>query len=137
MPKERSAPRVALLSVLVLGVLLSLAPSAAAGPPNTSSANCTITTTGPFLYAGMVFPDIEVRCDSEVNRIRVEGVLEMDGVQVDAGVRDCRKTARCTLSVDLRAADQPGDQTWCASASATIGGKESVGSSSSCETADF
>lgn len=118
--------------------LMSLVPilvfgnSAALSAPRTAS--CTISASGPILYAGMVIPDILVRCDSEVNRIRIEGVLEMDGVQVGAARRDCRKTDQCHLSVDLRTSDQSGDQTWCVHASATVGGKDYVGAASSCET---
>lgn len=117
---------VSLLPLLTFGGAATLS---ASGTPN-----CSITASGPVLYAGMVFPDILVRCDSEVNRIRIEGVLEMDGVQVGTARRDCRKTDQCRLSVDLRTSDKPDDQTWCGHASATVSGKDSVGRASSCET---
>lgn len=119
---------------VILCAMVGLALASSTALSAAHAASCTISATGPFLYAGLVIPEAEVQCESALNRIRIEGVLEMDGVQVGAARRDCRKTANCQLSPDLRAADQPGDQVWCVQVSATVGGKGNVGSATSCAT---
>jgi hypothetical protein len=102
-----------------------------------SSADCRAVAAGPFLYAGMVFPDGAVECSGAVSRIRVSGVLTRDGVAVESARRDCRNTSACRLSVDLAHVDSPGDQRWCARISGSVAGGSAVPEATVCEEATF
>lgn len=107
-----------------------------AGSASASHQDCRITASGPFFYAGMVFPSTVVECDMVKPRIRIETALTMDGVEVDRSRRDCRKTDICHLEVDVSATDQPGNQVWCTFTTGWVG-NHLVGHASSCESEEF
>jgi hypothetical protein len=125
--------------VRLLPVLLALAavvaPGASADRPAVSST-CTLAAAGPFFYAGDVFHDASVRCDTPQRRLRIDAVLTRDGVAVASASRSCRTASTCIISVDALAPDIPGNQTWCVSASGSVGSTP-VGRAESCESEDF
>ena len=111
-------------------------PSSPAGSASATHQDCRITASGPFFYAGMVFPSTVVECDTVKPRIRIEAALTMDGVEVDRSRRDCRKTDICHLEVDVSATDQPGNQVWCTFTTGWVQ-NHLVGHASSCESEEF
>lgn len=125
--------------VRLLPVLLALAvvvaPGASADRPPVSST-CTLAAAGPFFYAGDVFPDASVRCDTPQRRLRIDAVLTRDGVAVASASRSCRNASTCIISVDASAPDLPGDQTWCVSTSGSVSSTP-LGTAESCESKDF
>jgi hypothetical protein len=125
--------------VRLLPVLLAFAafaaPGASADRPPVNSA-CTLAAAGPFFYAGDVFPEASVRCDTPQRRLRIDAVLTRDGVAVATATRTCRNASTCIVSVDASAPDLPGDQVWCVSTSGSVG-LASLGTAESCEREDF
>lgn len=112
---------VAVISVLLtLGLtLVLLQPKPASAAPD----DCTMTVQGPFFYAGMVFPVIEVRCDTVKKSIRIYAALDMDGSQVATSSRICRRTSSCITGLasdGIFAMDVEGDQSWCKNGAAVI-----------------
>jgi hypothetical protein len=91
----------------------------------------------------MVFPVIEVRCDSVKQTIRIDGALDMDGSQVAQSGRTCRRTNNCVTGLakdGIFVHDIPGDQLWCGRGSATVRSKEGSRSftvQTSCESDSF
>jgi hypothetical protein len=79
--------------VLVTALLATVFPMAV--PASADHDDCRISAGSPFLYAGMIFPDSVVECDSVKSRIRIETALTRDGVEVDRGRRDCRRRSVC------------------------------------------
>ena len=105
--------------------------------------DCTLTVSGPFIYVDMVFPVIEVRCDSVKQTIRIEAALDMNGSQVAQSSRTCRRTNKCVTGLakdGIFVHDVPGDQRWCGRGSATVRTKEgsrSFPEQTSCESDSF
>ncbi|HEV8420419.1 MAG TPA: hypothetical protein VGR13_03580 [Actinomycetota bacterium] len=133
--------QVGLASVLlVLVPLLLLLPSRQA---SAAHSDCTLSVSGPFFYAGMVFPVIEVKCNSVKQSIRIDASLDRDGFQVATSSRTCRKASSCITGLasdGIFAQDIPGDQLWCGHGSAfihTTGPGHSLPESTSCETDSF
>jgi hypothetical protein len=124
-----------LLPVLVAVAAVVLAPGASAdrAPANSS---CALAAAGPFFYAGDVIPEVSVRCDTAQGRLHIEAVLTRDGLAVASASRNCRNTGTCIISVDALAPDLPGNQTWCVSATGSVGSTP-LGTVESCESEDF
>jgi hypothetical protein len=105
--------------------------------------DCTLTVSGPFIYVDMVFPVIEVRCDSVKQTIHIEAALDMDGSQVAQSSRTCRKTNKCVTGLasdGIFVHDVPGDQLYCGRGSAKVRTKEgsrSFPEQTSCESDSF
>lgn len=130
-----------LASVLIaVSLALVLVPSR---PAAAVHEDCTFTVSGPFIYVDMVFPVIEVTCDSVKQSIRIEAALDMDGSQVATSNRTCRRTNRCVTGLardGIFAHDIPGDQLWCGRGSASVRSKEgsrSFPEQTSCESDSF
>jgi hypothetical protein len=132
--KKEVSMVVRLLPVL-LALAAVLAPGASADRPP-ASWSCTVAAAGPFFYAGDVIPDTSVSCATPQRRLQIEAVLTRDGVPVASASRSCRNAGTCIISVDALAPDIPGNQTWCVSASGSVG-STSVGRAESCESEDF
>jgi hypothetical protein len=124
-----------LLPVLVAVAAVVLAPGASAGRAPASSS-CALAAAGPFFYAGDIIPEASVRCDTAQRRLHVEAVSTRDGVAVASAGRSCRNASTCIISVDASAPDLPGNQTWCVSASGSVGSAP-LGTVESCESEDF
>jgi hypothetical protein len=127
-------------------MVLALSTSLAVLSPTSASAqedDCTLTVSGPFFYAGLVSPNIDVACGSVKKSIRVNATLSQDGVQVAAASRTCRQASRCILGLasdGIFVLDVPGDQRWCGTGSATIrgkGGGQVLPPEGSCESDTF
>lgn len=105
--------------------------------------DCTMTVSGPFIYVDMVFPVIEVRCNSVKQTIHLEAVLNRGGSQVAQSSRTCRKTNKCVTGLasdGIFVHDIPGDQRYCGRGSATVRSKEgsrSFPAQTSCESDSF
>jgi hypothetical protein len=126
--------------LMVVGLALILLPSRQA---SAAHEDCTMSVSGPFFYAGMVFPVIEVKCDSVKQTIRIDAALDMDGSQVAKSSRTCRRTSSCVTGLardGIFAMDIPGDQHWCGRGSATIrsnGSTRFFPETTSCESESF
>jgi hypothetical protein len=126
-----------LVSVGVALILIQQKPASAA--PN----DCTLTVSGPFFYAGMVFPVIEVECDTVKRSIRIDAALDMDGSQVATSRRICRRTNHCVTGLasdGIFAVDVEGDQSWCGHGRAVIrtqGQAQLLPKLTSCESDTF
>jgi hypothetical protein len=132
----RSA-RLKVLVVLAIATLCAGGTALAGGVAAAASPDCSAVAAGPFLYAGMVFPDGAVECSGAAGRIRVSGMLTRDGVVVESARRDCRNTSVCRLSVDLAHVDSPGDQRWCARIGGSVAGGSAVPEATVCEEGTF
>jgi hypothetical protein len=133
--------QVGLASVLLALVpLLILLPSRQAAAAH---GDCTLSISGPFFYAGMVAPFIEVTCDSIKQSIRIDAALDRDGSEVATASRTCRKARSCWIGLardGIFAQDIPGDQLWCGHGSAfihTTGPGHSLPEATSCESDTF
>jgi hypothetical protein len=126
--------------LLALGLALFLMPARQASAAHN---DCTMSVSGPFFYAGMVFPVIEVKCDSVKQSIRIEAALDKDGFQVATSSRTCRKASSCVTGLardGIFAQDIPGDQRWCGRGSASIhtkGQTHFLPEATSCESDGF
>jgi hypothetical protein len=126
--------------MLAVGLTLILLPSRQA---SAGHDDCTLSVSGPFFYAGMVFPVVEVNCDSVKQSIRIDASLDMDGAQVATASRTCRKASSCVTGLasdGIFAQDIPGDQRWCGGGSASIhtkGPTHFLPEATSCESESF
>ena len=134
---------VALITVLLtLGLTLTLLQQE---PASASAAadDCTMTVQGPFFYAGMVFPVIEVECASVKRTIHIDAALDMDGSQVATSSRTCHRRSSCVTGLasdGIFAHDVEGDQTWCGHGSAVARSKgqtQVMPQQTSCESDPF
>jgi hypothetical protein len=102
-----------------------------------------MTVSGPFFYADMVFPVIDVTCDSVKRAIRIEAALDKDGDQVATSSRTCRNRRGCETGLasdGIFTIDEPGDQQWCGHGAAAIrtqGRAHIIPEQTSCETDSF
>jgi hypothetical protein len=126
--------------ILAMALTLILVPTRQA---SAAHDDCTFSVSGPFFYAGMVFPVLEVKCDSVKQTIRIDAALDMDGSQVAKASRTCRKASSCVTGLardGIFAMDIPGDQRWCGRGSASVrsnGSTRSFPETTSCESEDF
>lgn len=115
--------------VAVITVLLTLGLALTLLQPRPASAaadDCTMTVQGPFFYAGLVFPVIEVECDSVKRTIHIDAALDMDGSQVATSSRTCHRTSSCVTGLardGIFVHDVEGDQSWCGHGSAVVRSK--------------
>lgn len=137
-PSKRIAGLVFVPLVLSLAAVLIPSRQAAA-----AHSDCTLTVSGPFFYAGLVFPVIEVECDSVKRSIRIDAALDMDGTEVATSSRICRRASSCVTGLasdGIFTTDVPGDQLWCGRGSAAIrtqGPPHFLPEVGSCESEDF
>jgi hypothetical protein len=126
--------------ILAVGLALIVLPSRQASAVH---EDCTMSVSGPFFYAGMVSPVIEVRCDSVKQTIRIDAGLDMDGFEVAKSSRTCRNVSSCVTGLardGIFAMDIPGNQHWCGRGSASVRSKGSTRvfpELTSCESEDF
>jgi hypothetical protein len=126
--------------VLFVASTLLILPS---GDASAAHNDCRLTISGPFFYAGTVAPFAEIQCDSVKQSIQINAALDMDGSQVVARSRTCRKATSCWLGLardGVFTNDVPGNQQWCGRASGVIhttGQRHSLPQVASCETEDF
>jgi hypothetical protein len=134
-PRIPVAPTVYLVVATagILAVLVLLGPTNASGRP--TADDCRIDAQ-PFLYAGDVFADATVTCDSVKGWIKVSARLARDGVQVATQTHRCDRRSSCETSTAM-AADPPGDQVWCVEASGSVQGGRTLGSIVGCESQEF
>jgi hypothetical protein len=115
------------VGVIAVMLTLGLTPTLFQQRPASAAANdCTMTVQGPFFYAGMVFPVIEVECDSVNRTIHIDAALDMDGSQVATSSRTCHRTSSCVTGLardGIFAHDVEGDQRWCGHGSAVARSK--------------
>jgi hypothetical protein len=117
-----SLKRVAALASLLAAVVVTLV-ALPARPAAAAHGDCTMTVSGPFFYADMVFPVIEVTCDSVKRAIRIAAALDMDGTEVATSSRTCRRTDHCVTGLasdGIFVMDHEGDQHWCGRGSAAV-----------------
>jgi hypothetical protein len=131
----------ALASVLAAAaVILVVLPARQA---SAAHGDCTMTVSGPFFYADMVFPVIEVNCESVKRAIRIDASLDRDGTEVATSSRTCRRTDHCVTGLasdGIFAMDEPGDQRWCGHGTAGIrsqGRTHVIPEATSCESESF
>jgi hypothetical protein len=127
------------MALLALGTILAVVK---ATPATAAQNDCTLTVSGPFFYAGLVSPNVEVACGSVRKSIRVDATLSQDGVQVAAESRTCHQASRCILGLasdGIFVFDVPGNQHWCGTGSGTISGKggQVLPPARSCESDGF
>ncbi len=125
--------------LLALGTILAVVTTT---PATAAQSDCTLTVSGPFFYAGLVSPNIEVACGSVRKSIRVDATLSQDGVQVAAESRTCRQASQCILGLasdGIFVFDVAGDQRWCGTGSGTVSGNggQVLRPARSCETDSF
>ena len=48
-------------------------------PASAAQGDCTLTVSGPFFYAGLVSPNVDVACGSVKKTIKVDATLSQDG----------------------------------------------------------
>jgi hypothetical protein len=131
---------VGICMVLFLASTLTLLPS---GEASAAHDDCRLTISGPFFYAGTVAPFAEIQCDSVKQSIQINAALDMDGSQVVAKSRTCRRATSCWLGLardGVFTYDVEGNQQWCGRASGvvhTTGQRHSLPQAGSCETEDF
>ena len=136
-PRRVVAVIFVLLTVGLTPTLLQQKPASAA--PD----DCTMTVQGPFFYAGLVFPVIEVECDSVKRTIHIDAALDMDGSQVATSSRTCHRTSSCVTGLardGIFAHDVEGDQSWCGHGSAVARSKgqtQMLPQLTSCESDSF
>jgi hypothetical protein len=85
-----------------------------------------MTVQGPFFYAGLVFPVIEVECDSVKRTIHIDAALDMDGSQVATSSRTCHRRSSCVTGLasdGIFTIDVAGDQRYCGHGSAVVRSK--------------
>ncbi len=95
-------------------------------PASAAADDCTLTVSGPFIYVDMVFPVIEVACDSVKRTIHIEAALDGDGSQVATSSRTRHRTNRCMhglASDGIFVHDVEGDQQYCGHGSAVARSK--------------
>ena len=137
-----SLKRVAALASLLAAVAVTLV-VLPARPAAAAHGDCTMTVSGPFFYANLVFPVIEVTCDSVKRTIHIEAALDMDGTEVATSSRTCQRTDHCVTGLasdGIFAHDQEGDQQWCgrgAAAVRTRGRPHLFPEATSCESDSF
>jgi hypothetical protein len=127
--------------MLAVGLtLIVMPPRPASAAPN----DCTLSVSGPFFYAGMVSPVVEVKCESVKQTIRIDAALEMDGSQVATSSRTCRRASSCVTGLasdGIFAQDIPGDQHWCGRGAALVrtkgGSTQLLSEATSCESESF
>ena len=143
-----SAARVAVLIVLALALAI---PGTAAGkrkppppppPPPDTAADCTFVAE-PSIddYIVLATLLLGVRCDTVKQRIDITVTeFSRDGVSLPllpTNVRTCAGTSECFAGIDLFSYDNhpvafPGDQRYCATGFAAVGGQV-LGPGSVCE----
>src|SRR6266511_3435961 len=64
----------------LVAVLAVIPASAIAAPPAPSSASCTVSAQGPFLYVDIVIPVASVQCDTQQRRLHIETELTRERV---------------------------------------------------------
>jgi hypothetical protein len=120
--------------LVLTGVVLALGATVLLAPGRASAANedCTLVVNPPGNYANiMTISSASVECASVKRVIHLSLVLTVDGTIADTSDRTCHRRADCPTYVIVN--DAPGDQTWCATASARVGGY-SLGPVTRCET---
>lgn len=108
---------------LALSLALVLLPARPASAVSVVDGDCTFTVSGPFFYAGLVFPVIEVECDTVKQTITLAAALDQDGSEVATSGRTCRRTNKCVTGLasdGIFTHDVPGDQHWCGRGSAAV-----------------
>jgi hypothetical protein len=114
--------------VLALGATLLLAP----GPVSAAGEDCVLVVNPPGNYANIfAISSASVECASVKRVIHLSLVLTVDGTFADSSDRTCHKRADCPTYTIVN--DAPGDQVWCTTASARVGG-DSFGPVTRCET---
>lgn len=120
-------------------------PPPAPPPPPDSAADCTLSVTAPDTGGYLVLTMIvgEVRCATTKQRIDVSGHLTRNGVvispvlPVGSETRTCTNASACSIVYDIFSLDNhpvaiPGDQRYCATAQAVVGGTV-LGPATACE----
>jgi hypothetical protein len=110
-------------------------------PPPDSAADCTLFVE-PAIddYLVLATLNVGVRCATTKQRITVTADVTRDGADVPLIPYDmltCTSTNACVIAIDLFSYDNhpvpfPGDQRYCASGSAVVGGTV-LGPGSGCE----
>ena len=110
-------------ALMVLATILAVV---TATPASAAQSDCALTVSGPFFYAGLVSPNVDVACGSVKKTIKVDATLSQDGVQVAVESRTCHHASRCILGLasdGIFVFDVDGNQRWCGTGSATIPGR--------------
>ena len=114
--------------VLVLGATVLLAPGRASG----AHEDCALVVNPPVNYGNIfAISSASVECASVHRVIHLSLVLTVDGAIADSSDRTCHRRADCPTYVIAN--DAPGDQVWCTTASARVGG-HALGPVTRCET---
>lgn len=114
--------------VLALGAMVLLAP----GRATAAHEDCTLVVNPPGNYGNIfAISSASVECASVKRVIHLSLVLTVDGTIADSSDRTCHRRADCPTYVIVN--DAPGDQVWCTTASARVGG-HSLGPVTRCET---
>jgi hypothetical protein len=112
---------------------LTLGAVAALGAARASAAHedCALVVNPPVTYGNIfAISSAEITCGSVKRTIHFTMSLTVDGTLADSSDRTCHKRADCWSYV--LANDAPGDQVWCTTASARIGG-HAIGPITRCE----
>src|SRR6266542_2757651 len=94
----------------LVAVLAVIPASAIAAPPAPSSASCTVSAQGPFLYVDIVIPVASVQCDTQQRRLHIETELTRDGVAVASAPPSARTAPVGGQGVDAGAPAVAGTQ---------------------------
>jgi hypothetical protein len=114
--------------VLALGATVLLAP----GRASATHEDCAFVVNAPGNYANIfAISSASVECASVKRVIHLSLVLTVDGAFADSSDRTCHKRADCPTYTIVN--DAPGDQMWCTTASARVGG-HSYAPVTRCET---
>lgn len=131
---------VAVTVLLILGLTLTPIPQT---PAAAAADDCTLTVSGPFIYVDMVFPVVEVECDSVKRTIHIEAALDRDGSQVATSSRTCHRTSSCMTGLasdGVFVHDVEGDQQYCGHGSGVARSKgqtQRMPQQTSCESDTF
>lgn len=121
-------------ALAITGVMLALGATVLLAPGRASAAHedCALVVNPPVNYGNIfALSSASVECASVKRVIHFSLVLTVDGTIADSSDRTCHRRADCSTYTVVN--DGPGDQVWCTTASARVGG-HSLGPVTRCET---
>jgi hypothetical protein len=113
---------------VALGAIVLLAP----GRASAAHEDCALVVNPPVNYGNIfALSSASVECGSVKRVIHFSMVMTVDGAVASSSDRTCHRRADCPTYTVVN--DAPGDQVWCTTAGARVGG-HSLGPLTRCET---